>query len=428
MTISSTGGQVGLLSRGDGRFRLLWLSNLCFFAGVWMQTLVLGWLVFDMTNSESLLALFTAVRLAPMFLGPLSGVLADRLDRPRFMLATVVWVTFAITATAALVSAGSIGYWGIVAGGFAIGLAQSPAQPARYALVLDIVGRDNISSANALNSMAPNMTQVVGPAIGGGLISALGAPTALWVSAACYPASFLALWPLRNAGAAGGPARHETVRRQLLDGLRMVRGSRLIAAVLLVTLAANIFLWPVYQAFMPVFAKDILNLGPSGLGLLLMCSGIGGLLGSVVIALMGDFRYKGGIFVFGTAAWAVLWSLFALSRSPALSFGLIALVGLASAPFGVLQGTLLLILAPGPLRGRAMGLQELAIGILPVATFLHGIAAKHMGVATSTVGSGFLLAALLLVLALYVPQLVTYGGKSPLPSTEDRPLSDSVCQ
>src|SRR5215813_10633881 len=117
------GSQVGYLFRGDGRFRRLWISNLCFFAGVWMQTLVLGWLVFDITNSESLLALFTAVRLAPMFLGPLSGVLADRLDRVRFMLATVVWATLAITATAALVSAGSIGYWGIVAGGFAIGLA-----------------------------------------------------------------------------------------------------------------------------------------------------------------------------------------------------------------------------------------------------------------------------------------------------------------
>jgi MFS family permease len=372
-----------------------------------------------MTNSETLLALFTAVRLAPMFLGPLSGVLADRFDRARFMLVTVVWATLAIVATATLVSAGCIGYWGIVAGGFAIGLAQSPAQPARYALVLDIVGRDNISSANALNSMAINMTQVIGPAIGGGLISAFGAPTALWVSAVCYPASFLALWPLRNAGAADRSGRHETVVRQLLDGLRIVRTSRLIAAVLTVTLAANIFLWPVYQAFMPVFAKNILHLGPSGLGLLLMCSGIGGLFGSVVIALMGDFPYKGGIFVFGTAAWAVFWSLFAMSHSASLSFVLIALVGLASAPFGVLQGTLLLILTPAHLRGRVMGLQELAIGILPVATFLHGLVARHIGVAASTVASGFLLAATMIVLAVSVPRLLSYGGQAPAPTPDE---------
>ena len=401
---------IGPLLTMNPRFRLLWLSNLCYFAGVWMQTLVLGWMVFDITDSESKLAVFTAIRLAPMLLGPLSGVIADRFDRARFMLATVLWATAAVVVIAALVSTGHVTYWGIVIGGFAIGLAQSPAQPARYALVLDVVGRENISSANALNSMAVNMTQVIGPAIGGALISGLGASTALWISVLCYPASFLLLWPIRDAGRVPRTAVRESVGKQLADGLRMVRRSRLIAAVLLVTLAANVFLWPVFQAFMPVFAKDILDLGPTGLGLMLTCSGIGGLVGSVAVAMLGDFKYKGGLFIFGTAIWAILWSLFALSRSVPLSFALIACVGAAGAPFGILQGTLLLMLAPGPLRGRAMGLQELAIGILPLATFLHGLVASVIGVAVSTVLSGLLLAGCMVVLAIRVPTLIRYSG------------------
>lgn len=398
--------------RLNPRFRLLWLSNFFFFGGVWTQTLILGWLVFDITNSEFLLALFTAARLGPMMLGPISGVIADRFDRARVVLIAAAWAFAAVSMIAILVSIDRITYWEIVLGGFCIGLAQSPAQPARYTLAMDIVGRRQLTNANALNAIALSMTQLVGPAIGGALIAFWGVSTALWVSALWYPASFIILWPIRDIDRAPHNSAHESPIRQLIDGVRVVLSDKMMAAVLSVTLAANVLIWPIYQAFMPVFAKDVLGLGPDGLGWLLGCMGFGTIIGSLTIAHLGDFKYKGGVFIVGTAAWGGLWALFALSKSVPLSFALMACAGLAGSAFTVLQSTLLLMLAAPGVRGRVMGLQELTIGVLPLTTVMLGVVVNYLGIVSSTIVSGLLLMFLMIGLVIKVPTLRRYSGSS----------------
>ncbi|MCQ4207463.1 MFS transporter [Streptomyces longispororuber] len=410
-------GRTGPLAslRENPGFRALWVSNVFFFGGAWIQTMVLGWIVFETTRSELHLAVFTAVRLAPMLLGPFAGVLSDRYDRVRLLTLACGWALAAAATVSGLESLTHVPYWALVLGGLAIGLAQSPSQPARSALVLSLVGRRNLSNANALNAMAMNMTQVVGPALGGALISAFGAPAALWISSAWYAASLLALWPLRHTerGGTEQPAAAEPVVAMLVGGLRSVLRNRLAAAVLAVTLAANIFLWPVHQAFMPVFAKESLGLDADGLGWLLTCGGIGGLVGSLVMAALGDFRFKGGLFVYGTAAWAALWALFALSAMSgrlALSFALMAGIGVLSAAFGVLQTTLLLMTTEPAFQGRALGVQELAIGVMPLSSLGLGVAAEYLGVATTTFVSGLLLVLFLATLALRLPALPRYRG------------------
>ncbi|MDI3417742.1 MFS transporter [Streptomyces luteolus] len=401
--------------RNSPPFRRLWVSNLFFFCGTWTQTLILGWLVFESTHSEILLAVFTSARLAPMLLGPFAGVLSDRLDRVRLLTFACTWALVAVAAVATMESFFRVPYWALVLGGLAIGLAQSPSQPARFALVLDLVGRESLSNANALNAMAMNMTQVLGPAIGGAMISAVGAPAALWISTAWYGISLIALRPLRHRTRRTPHAtarRHpESVGRMLTAGLRTVLTNRLAAGVLFVTLAANILLWPVYQGFMPVFADELLHLDAAGLGWLLTCGGAGGLAGSLIIAGLGDFRAKGGLFVIGTATWAALWALFALSHHTALSFVLMACIGLTSATFGVLQSTLLLMVTEPSVQGRALGIQELAIGVMPLASLVLGVAAQQVGVGTTTFVSAMLLVVFLSVLAFRVPQLLRYSGR-----------------
>lgn len=188
--------------RAHPRFALLWVSNLFFFGGVWSLTLVLGWLAFELTGSEMLVALYTAARLAPLLLGPLAGALADRHDRVRLLLLAAGWAAAATFLLAALAGAGLLPYWALVVGGFVLGLAQSPSQPARASRVLDIVGHENLSNANALNALAMNMTQVFGPALGGVLIGSLGPSAALWVSGAWFVVSFALLVPLRGIATA----------------------------------------------------------------------------------------------------------------------------------------------------------------------------------------------------------------------------------
>ncbi|HET9659509.1 MAG TPA: MFS transporter [Thermomicrobiales bacterium] len=390
------------------QFRFLWVSNLFFFGGAWTQTLVLAWLVLEMTGSPFYLALFTAVRLAPLLLGPFSGVISDRFDRVRLLLGACTWTLCAVSVVATIVTLDRAPYWVLVLGGLAIGLGQSPSQPSRSSLVLDLVNREHLSNANALNSMAMNMTQVIGPAAGGAMISTFGAPSALWISTAWYAIALVALLPLRSMKTSR-QAHHEPAIGMLVHGFRTILSSRLSAAVLGVTLCANILIWPIYQAFVPVFAVDILGLDAAGLGWMLTCVGVGGLTGSLIIASLGDFRFKGGLFVLGTGAWGVLWALFGMSTSTPLSFVLMIMIGVMSASFGVLQTTLLLMTTDPAVQGRALGLQELAIGIMPISALVLGTIADRVGVGPTTTVCGFLLAVCMLTIAARVPALLRYG-------------------
>ncbi|MDN5763228.1 MAG: MFS transporter [Microlunatus sp.] len=396
--------------RDNPRFRLLWASNLFFFGGVWTQTLVLGWLIYETTHSDFLVAVFTAVRLAPMLLGPYSGVFADRHDRVRLLIVASAWPLVAVSVIASLISLDLAPYWALIVAGGVIGIAESPSRPARSSLVLDLVGRGNLSNANALNAMAMSVTQVIGPAIGGLLISWLGAAAALWISTAWYAISLSTLLPLRGS--------HQLVRRPTGSATRMMRSglhaivrNRLARTVLLITLAANIFLWPIFQGFMPVFAKDSLGLDAAGLGWLLTCSGVGGLLGSLCIAFLGDFRFKGGLFVLGTITWAGLWAGFALSHDVVVSFVLMGMIGLTGSAFGVLQITLTLMTTEPEIHGRALGLLEFAIGIMPISALVLGVFAERFGVDRTTFVSALALVLVMSVLAVRTLDLVRYSGR-----------------
>lgn len=390
------------------RFRLLWLSNVFFFGGMWTQTLVLGWLVFDVTGSKFLIGVFTAARLAPLLSGPFSGVLSDKYERVTLLLVANTWAVFALGSLSVLHAIGHTPFWTLVVGGLALGLAQSPSQPARFALVVDLVAPNQVSSSNALNALAVHTTQVIGPAIGGAMIGALGVSWALAISSAWYVVAAIMLLPLRGASTTTQD-RPERLAR-MLAGIRVVIKDPLTRTVLLVTLSANIFVWPVYQSFMPVFAKEVLGLDAVGLGVLLTCGGTGGLVGSLLIAALGDFRFKGALFLFGTGLWGLMWAIFASSHTPALSFVVMALIGFMSAPFGVLQTTLMVLLAPPAFRGRALGLQELAIGAMPLSALVLGGVAQAIGVGLTTLLCGVLEMIAILLVVLTVPALLRYRG------------------
>lgn len=404
------GFRQALASLQDNRqFRLLWLSNLFFFGGAWTQTLVLAWLAYETTGSAIMVAVFGAVRLSPLLLGPFAGVFADRHHRVRLLLFAGSWAILAMGLVAALSSLDLLPYWVLLLGGLAIGLSQSPSQPARASLVFELVSRQNLSNANALNAMAINMTQVIGPALGGAMISMVGASAALWVSTAWYAVSLVMLVPLRGHQQAI-QARTGSAWTMVISGLRSIASNRLASAALLITLAANTFLWPIYQSFMPIFAKESLDLDAAGLGRLLACSGIGGLVGSLLIAALGDFRFKGGLFVLGTATWGILWAGFALSHHVAASFILMGSIGMMSAAFGVLQTTLVLMTTEPQLHGRALGVQELAIGIQPISSLALGAAAEFVGIGTTTFVSAVMLVAAVLTIGTRGSHLLHYRG------------------
>ncbi|GAA3769069.1 MFS transporter [Microbacterium kribbense] len=391
-------------------FRLLWISSVCFFGGVWTQTMILGWMVYELTGSALQLALFTTFRFAPLLLGPMWGMLSDRFDRRRLVVVANTLPLIAIVAVATAAFAGAAGIGVLMAAGLVLGLAQAPAQPARAALVFDLVGRENISNANALNVLAMSGSQMVGPAVGGALVGVLGAPAALALSSVWYVIALVALWRMRTT-TSGVAAHHESPWRMVIGGFATIGRNPVALSVMLITLFANMLLWPVFQSFMPVFAERILRLDAAGLGAMLTCAGLGGMIGSIVIAMLGDVPGKGAIFAGGTALWGVFWALFALSDQPWLSFLLLCGIGLASAPFGVFQTTLLLMATPPGVQGRALGVQELAIGMTPVAAAGLGMIAQAVGVAATTFFCAAMLIACVALVVLAMPQLLRYHGR-----------------
>ncbi|GAB6856856.1 MFS transporter [Microbacterium xylanilyticum] len=393
---------------GNPGFRALLLSNIAFFGGTWTLSFVLGWMVFQETGSTILVAVFTTVRLLPLLLGPISGVISDRMDRKRLLVIACILAITTVVVLGGLALVGLASFGVLTAGGLLVGLAHSPSQPARAALVAGKVPAAQLSNANALNAMAMNTTLMIGPAVGGLTISAFAAPAALWIGSLWFVASLIALRGV-HGGYIAPETPHGSVWRMLAAGVRAIVRLPVVPAVLLITIAVNTMIWSIHQGFMPVFAKDM-RLDAAGLGLLLTGFGLGGIVGSLVIAAIGDFRWKGAVFVCGIAGMSVCWILFALARPPALAAAIFVAAGLISSVFGVLQNTLMLSATPPGLQGRAMGLQELAIGAQPIAALAIGAAAQVIGIAATTVISAGLLLLFLAAMALASPALMRYHG------------------
>lgn len=391
----------GLAPLANEPFRRLWLSSALFFSGFWAQTVVLAWLAFELTDSEFAVAAFTAARFAPLLTGPLGGIIADRTNRPRTLRLSISVAGAIAVAIAVLATFGEIAYWQVVVAGLLIGSMQAPLQPVRFTLIMDLVGRDLVSSANALNMAALFGSRIVAPAIAGWVIVAAGADVALWFSAAWYLPAWWLLRSLRETdrGAVGSGR----VLPDLIDGFRIALSSREMSGVLMASVAANVFAWPIVQGFLPVFAEQVLDVGAAGLGLLVAANGLGSLAGALAIAAMGDFPRKGRLFLIATGGFGLVLSAFALTDHMAIAVALIFLAGFASAGFGVMQSTLMLLLSPEEARGRAMGVLMLSIGALPLALLVQGAIAGLIGVVATTIVSGLLLAVAMALLALGAP-------------------------
>lgn len=385
-------------------FRFFWASGFFFFSGTGIQALVMAWLVYDVTRSPFLLGVYTAVNLLPQLLGPLGGLAAERLDRVRVLLASQGVSIACCLTIAGLSSSGVLEYWHLVLAGFVLGTTQSTLMPVRSTLVMDLVSRTQLSSAMALNNIAMMSHQAVGPLVGGQILRHLGIVEAL----ACASAgSAMAAAFLLKVKLEGQPMKRTSISplRGLIEGFQMVLKNRTMLLVLLVTFLCNVFGWPAFQTFMPVFARDILKVGPDGLGAMQTTFGIGALIGAVLIASLGDFQWKGLLYVWGTAAFGLCYGLFAVSHWFPLSLGLLFLAGFAGSAFGVMQQTLLLILAPPEFRGRVMGMMMLAIGIMPVMSFTLGAVASRFGVQQTAVFCGFAVVACMLAVFAFSPTL-----------------------
>ena len=349
-----------------------------------MEMIATGWLVLEITNSAWLVALVDFYRSAPLLvLGFFSGQVADRFGRRSVILCSQGAILAVTVAILLLLWTGRLAFWHLALSAVLLGTAWGVDWPARRALLPDLVGRKRTMDGMLLEGFFQNIVRIIGPSGAGILIAFLGVTGCFAVLAGLSTLALLILLGLsRQPAQPSGRSKKATPWTTMVEGLRYVRGHPTIPGVLLITLTVNILVFP-HQTLLPVFARDILDQGPVGLGLLGAAGGIGAFVGLLVINGLRRFLSPGWLYAGGSLFLSVAVVAFAASTSYPLSVALLILSGMGHACFSVMQSTIVLTSSSDDMRDRAMGTLVLAIGGGPLGRLQTGALAAAFGAPTA---------------------------------------------
>jgi MFS family permease len=380
-------------------FRLFWIGQSISSVGSWMQSVGLSWLVLELTNSPFRLGLVSALQFGPvLLLSAVAGVVVDRVPKRRLVLATQTALMLPAFALAGLVWAGWIRYWHVATLAAVIGLVNALDMPTRQSFLVEMVGREDLLNAIALNSTTFNAARVTGPALGGLLIARYGTSVAFLLNALSFLAVVLSLTAIR-AGSEPRPRRGTTVREELMDGIRYATRTPLVALILGLVFAVSTFAMN-HGVLVPLFAREVLHEGVHVFGLLMAALGAGAVVGAVAVAALGYGRPPLATVVVPGLGVAIGILTLAFVRHVALAAGVLFVVGIMQIIFQNGCNTIVQVTVPDELRGRVMGVYMMVFaGATPVGASLIGTVAEGAGVpAACLVGGGLALLGVLLQL------------------------------
>ena len=370
-------------------FLIFWSGQTLSLIGTWMQAMAEGWLAFALTRNAFLVGLVAAAQSLPILLFSLyAGVLVDRTNKLR--LVTICQSLFAIQSTSLwlLALTNRINIHWLIAMAAINGTISSIEIPARQSLVIELVGRDELPGAIALNSSGFNLARIVGPATAAIVMAKLGVAWCFGVNAFSYIAVLIGLFMVRLPAWTPSPHRASPIHG-IVEGVRFMRGTPAVGAIMGIVTVYSIFGVP-YLTLMPVVAAERLGLGPGGYGLLLACVGIGGLAGALTLAAVGDRMPRHKVLSRASYTFACLLIAFSLMRSPLAAYLLLLLIGFSMIVNSAQANAMLQHLVPDELRGRIMAAYSfIVVGLSQVAgSFVAGGVARAFGVAWAIGGGG----------------------------------------
>jgi MFS family permease len=368
-------------------YRLFFTGQLISLVGTWMQSVAESWLVYRLTGSSALLGLSSFATQIPVFLfATIGGIVADRSNRHRIIVITQTASMIMPLVLAALTLTGRVKVWHVFALAGCLGVVNAFDIPARQAFLVEMVGRDDLINAIALNSSMVNGARVVGPAIAGLLVAAVGEGWCFLLNGISYIAVIAGLLmmkvPARPRAAAGQGALRETI-----EGFRFVVKAAPVRALLELLGIASFSGMP-YAVLMPVFAESILHGGPKALGLLMGASGFGALCGALALASRRGLSGLGHWVAFSAMSFGAALILFSASRVLWLSALLLIPVGASMMVQMASSNTLIQAMVPDALRGRVMAVYSMMfMGMAPFGALFAGSVAERLG-APRTVAIG----------------------------------------
>ena len=360
-------------------FRIYWLGMFVSLVGTWIQNVAQSWLVFELTHSAFLLGVVGFLGSIPILIfSLLGGVLADRINKRNILIFTQVFFMLFAFLLAFLTQFQLIKPQQIMIIAFLNGIIMAFDAPARQAIVVELVGKENLVNAIVLNSVAFNSSRIIGPAIAGLFISVIGMSGCFYLNGISFLAVIVALFWIKLGKST--VQKNNSAFSDLKEGLFFIGRNRLILA--LVSMVAAVSLFGIsYVILMPVFANNVLHVGVKGLGVLMSSAGIGALVGALVLARLGDFKYKGKLLIWSVFSFGFSLIMLSLSREYFLSIISLICVGYSSVTAIALINTLIQIKVPDAFRGRVMSLFMITFaGIMPFGNLISGSLAQAFGV------------------------------------------------
>lgn len=363
-------------------FRLFWFGQTVSLVGTWMQQIATGWLALELTNSAFMVGLVAAAGSLPiLFLSLPGGVLADRSDKLRIVRIAQTLMLIEATVLWGFTWSGHITINLLLALVLLGGILSSVEMPARQSLIIDLVVKDDLLDAIALNSGGFNLARIIGPTIAAVVIASLGLSWCFGFNALSYLAVLIGLAMIRlpaidpNAPAAVHPSPMAGMR----EALNYVRNDRVMWILMRIVAVFSVLSVPILT-LLPVVARDQLHLDVSGYGMLMTCYGVGATLGALTIASQGAKLKSGRTLTVSSLGLGIAILLASLSHSVLICGTLLFIIGVAVITNNALINTLIQHRVPNELRGRVMAVYvTVYIGLNPVGSFIGGWIAQYAG-------------------------------------------------
>jgi MFS family permease len=369
---------------GHREFRLIWYGQIFSSMATWMDQVARGWLIYELTDSAFQLGLVRGVQAIPiLLLSPLAGSTADRYSRKMQVLIAQLVDGLLYGVIAVLIITGEIQPWHVYVTAFGMSVVWTFQQPSRAAMVGDAVPLNQLTNAVGLNSIVFNVARSAGPALAGFLIAVFGTAGAYAAQAIFYFVATVWTVQLRSgqqahARSQGGQAHGESLGHSIIEGWKFSWQNEAVRASLLIVVFASLFIIP-FMTLLPVFARDILQVGAHGQGLLLSAMGVGALCSSVFIASCGDRLPRINLMLGGVTFYGLIIVAFAVSPWFELSLALMGIVGIVHVTSHALAQTVIQTYSPSEFRGRTMAIFHMTHVVLLVGGIVIGALSSLVG-------------------------------------------------
>ena len=364
-------------------YRILWFTTALVAGGIWFQQVTLGWLAYDLTEDPLQVAGVVGVRTLPLLLSPLTGVIADRMDRKKLLLVDQALVTVLVFGFAFVLMYDLHQLWHLYVFALLFGLLWAGNNPVRHVLIANTVPREALMNATAMISMSFNLMRAVGPAVGGFVIAFLGPGANFLIQGFLFLAALLLVTRMRTPyyNTDRARTRQSSPLHDLKEGFARVISDPPTRITVTMTFVLSITMLAMVFNQLPVYSAEILlNTDGTYLGLLLMAMGLGGFLGTALLAFFSSARRKG---VIASAAFTLAAvSVVALSQVATLWMAMLALLlqQMFVQVVMTMNMTIVQSLTPDQLRGRVIGVYQMEIGMMPFWGLVGGALSRAYGV------------------------------------------------